>query len=118
MKRIVTAALLWTLGVMVPAATAATAAPAAAAAEAPAAAPRKLDVNRATAAELVSIPGIGERLAQAIIDLRERKGSLTKLEDLLEVRGIGEKSLALLGEHLAVVPAPAQASAGKVSAVK
>ena len=99
---------------------AATAAPPASPATAPArtATPLKVDVNRASAAELVVVPGIGERLAQAIVALREKNGPYTKLEDLLEVRGIGEKSLALLGEHLAVVPAPAQAAAGKVSAVK
>lgn len=82
------------------------------------AAPRKLDVNRASAAELVNVPGIGERLAQAIVELRERKGTFATLEDLLEVRGIGEKSLALLGEHLAVgQPAPT-AAGGMVSQTK
>jgi competence protein ComEA len=75
-----------------------------------AAAQPRIDVNRATAAELVRVPGIGERLAQAIVDLREKRGSFTKLEDLLEVRGIGERNLAMLADHLTVAkvqPPPA-----------
>jgi len=94
---------------------AAAATPLATAAESRASAPRKLDVNRATAAELVGIPGIGERLAQAILELRERKGSFTKLEELLEVRGIGEKNFAGLVEHLTVAQ-QATAPVGGVAA--
>lgn len=84
----------------------------------PAAAPsKKLDINRATLAELVSVPGIGSQTAQAIIDLRTKKGSFAKLEDLLEVRGIKEKKLAQLALHITVVPgkAPAQPPAAPPS---
>lgn len=109
MRSIAVAALLLVL--QTPALAAPTAQPATATAEVP----RKVDVNRATAAELVSVPGIGERLAQAIIELRERRGSFTKLDDLLEVRGIGEKNLASLGEYLMVAQQSA-APAGGVAA--
>jgi competence protein ComEA len=94
---------------------AAAAAPLATAAESRASAPHKLDVNRATAAELVGIPGIGERLAQAILELRQRKGSFTKLEELLEVRGIGEKNFAGLVEHLTVAQQPPAPPLGGVA---
>lgn len=73
----------------------------------------RIDVNLATASDLVGVPGIGERLAQAIVELREKKGSFARLEDLLEVRGIGEKSLANLSPYLMVSPQAAAAAAAK-----
>jgi competence ComEA-like helix-hairpin-helix protein len=66
--------------------------------------PQKLDLNRATREQLVDVPGIGPRMAQAIVDLRSRKGSFTRFEDLLEVTGIKEKKLATLAGYLEVVP--------------
>jgi competence protein ComEA len=65
---------------------------------------QKLDVNRASAEELLAVPGIGPRMAQAILDLRTKKGSLKRIEDLLEVAGIKEKKLALLTAYLEVLP--------------
>lgn len=90
--------------------------PASAAAPAPGAtlAPRQavaLDLNKAGKEDLLSVPGIGPKMAQSILDLRAKKGSFTRVEELLEVRGIGEKSLAALSPYLTVVPAPAPAPA-------
>jgi competence protein ComEA len=74
----------------------------------------KIDLNKATVDELQALPGIGPALAQAIVDLRARKGSLAKVEDLLEVRGIGEKNLKSLSRYLTVpVPAPVAAATPK-----
>jgi competence protein ComEA len=82
-----------------------------------AASSKKLDINRATLAELVAVPGIGSRTAQAIIDLRSKKGSFARLDELLEVRGIKEKKLAVLSSHLTVVAAkpPVQSPATSTS---
>jgi competence protein ComEA len=66
---------------------------------------KKLDINRATLAELVAVPGIGSQMAQAIVDLRSKKGSFAKLDELQEVPGIKEKKLASLTPYLTVVPA-------------
>ena len=107
MRSIVFAALLL---LCAPAIAGAATAAAPVGADAGAAEQTRIDVNRATAAELVRVPGIGERLAQAIIDLREKRGSFTRLEDLLEVRGIGEKNLAVLGGHLTVAQTPPPAA--------
>jgi competence protein ComEA len=82
----------------------------AAPAGAKAAVSQKLDLNSASVADLVGVPGIGPRTAQAIVDLRTKKGSFTALEDLLRVAGIKEKKLAQLAQYLEVAPTPAPAA--------
>jgi competence protein ComEA len=56
----------------------------------------KIDLNSATLEQLDALPGIGESKAKAILAYRQEKGSFTKIEQLLEVKGIGEKMLAAL----------------------
>ncbi len=54
--------------------------------------PRELlDLNSATAEELESLPGIGATLAQRVIEFRRSVGRFTTVEDLLAVKGIGER---------------------------
>lgn len=50
----------------------------------------KLNLNQASKEELMNLPGIGEKRAEAILKLREQKGSFQKIEDLLEAEGIKE----------------------------
>lgn len=52
-----------------------------------------INVNSATLEELETLPGIGPKLAQAIIDYRTEYGDFEIPEDLLHVPGIGEKKL-------------------------
>ena len=52
-----------------------------------------IDLNSATRAELMSLPGIGEKRAGDILALREQKGAFTAKEDLLEISGISERLL-------------------------
>ena len=66
------------------------------AAPVPEAAPAPLDLNRATAAELDALPGIGPRRAQAILDYRAVSGGFARVEDLLLVEGIGPATLDAL----------------------
>lgn len=56
----------------------------------------KVNVNTATATELTALPGIGETIAQAIVEYRDNNGAFRSVEDLLQVKGIGEKKLAAL----------------------
>lgn len=52
-----------------------------------------VNVNTASSKELESLPGIGEVIAQRIIEYREQSGPFYRPEQLLEVKGIGEKKL-------------------------
>ena len=52
-----------------------------------------VDINAAGAAELVSLPGIGPALARRIIAYRGEHGPFGRIEELLDVRGIGPKML-------------------------
>ncbi|MGQ9476904.1 MAG: ComEA family DNA-binding protein [Candidatus Bipolaricaulia bacterium] len=55
-----------------------------------------LDLNTASFAELLRLPGIGPTLAERIITYRERNGPFRSLEELLHIRGIGPKLLQRL----------------------
>ena len=62
----------------------------------------KVNLNTANAADLQKLTGIGEKKAEQIIAYREQKGSFKKIEDLMQVSGIGEKTFASLKDQLAV----------------
>jgi competence protein ComEA len=64
--------------------------------------PRPLDLNRATVAELARLPGVGPRLAQRILDERERRGRFDSPEALRQVVGLGPKKLAALRDRVIV----------------
>jgi competence protein ComEA len=59
-----------------------------------------VDVNRASAAELEAVPGIGPVLAQRILALRAERGRFASLAELKQVKGIKDKRLARLAPYL------------------
>ena len=59
-----------------------------------------VNLNTATQEELQLLPGIGESRARAVIEARKRRGGFQKVEDLLEVKGIGEAGLQKLRPHV------------------
>lgn len=61
-----------------------------------------VDLNRAGQAELESLPQVGPVTAQAIIAWRDQRGGFTSVEELLEVEGIAEKTLARLAPYVTV----------------
>jgi competence protein ComEA len=61
-----------------------------------------LDLNRATAAELEALPGIGPALAGRILEHRAAQGPFREVRGLLEVPGVGEKTLERFADRLVV----------------
>ena len=55
-----------------------------------------VNVNTASAAELQLLPGIGDARARALIELRKRRGGFKAVEELKDVKGIGDAGLARL----------------------
>jgi len=62
----------------------------------------KININTATAAELESLPGIGEVLSQRIVDYREANGPFSAIEDIKNVQGIGEVTFEEIKELIFV----------------
>jgi competence protein ComEA len=73
-------------------------------AQKPAAAAAAVNLNTATAADLAKLPGIGAATAARIIEYRQKNGPFKKVEELMNVRGIGEKSFLKLKPLVSVAP--------------
>jgi len=64
--------------------------------------PELLNLNIATAEELARLPGIDEALAQRIVQYREEHGLFRKIEDIMEVSGIGQGKFDNMKEQITV----------------
>ena len=69
---------------------------------------KPVDINTASAEELETLPGIGSVLAQRIIEYRAEHGPFASVEDLLEVKGIGEATLDKFRDQIMVGPGQTQ----------
>ncbi|MFS1513570.1 ComEA family DNA-binding protein [Chengkuizengella sp. SCS-71B] len=58
--------------------------------------PEKINVNQASVQQLMTLPNIGEVKAQAIVDYREEHGRFLNRNELMNVKGIGEKTIEKL----------------------
>jgi competence protein ComEA len=65
-----------------------------------------LDLNQARLEELMELPGIGEKLAQRVVEYRKTHGGFRSVEDLRKVRGIGEKRMERLRPLVVTAGAP------------
>ena len=62
----------------------------------------KVNINTATAEQLQTLPGVGPALAKTIIDHRTKSGKFNKIEELINVKGIGEKKFQKMKDRLVV----------------
>ena len=62
----------------------------------------RININTATSQELQTLPRIGPTLAQRIIEYRQTSGGFSSVDDLTNVKGIGEKTLEKIRDSIAV----------------
>lgn len=62
----------------------------------------KVNINTATAEQLQTLPGIGPSLAKTIIEHRTKSGKFNRIEELINVKGIGEKKFQKMKDRLVV----------------
>ena len=72
------------------------------AAKASAPAGAAVNLNTATQAQLETLPGVGAATAKRIIEYRQKNGSFKKIEELMNVKGIGEKAFLKLKAQITV----------------
>ena len=67
-----------------------------------------VNLNTATAADLQGLPGVGAATARLIIEHREKNGGFKKIEELMNIKGIGEKSFLKLKPMVTVAAEKAE----------
>ena len=71
-----------------------------------------VNINTASANDFEALPGIGAKTAARIVEYRQKNGPFKKIEELMNVRGIGEKNFLKLKPQLAIA-AKAEGNSGK-----
>jgi competence protein ComEA len=74
---------------------------------------RPVNLNTATVTELMQLPRVGQKTAERIVAFRKQHGGFQRPEELMNVKGIGEKSFAKLKPFLSISPAPQPAVSKK-----
>ena len=64
-----------------------------------------ININTASAAELETLPGIGAKTAARIVEYRQKNGPFKKVEELMNVRGVGEKNFLKLKPQITITAA-------------
>ena len=104
-RRFVAASLAFVLGLALSAGVAV-----AAAKPAPAG---KVNINTASAQQLETLPGVGPKLAARIVEYRQKSGGFKSTQELMNVKGVGEKSFGKLQSYLTVGDAAPHSGANR-----
>ena len=97
-RRFVAAVLAFSLAALV--------APGLASADSKPAPTARVNVNTATLEQLTALPGVGPALAARIVEHRQKSGAFRSTQDVMSVKGIGEKNFAKIEAWLTVGEAP------------
>ena len=76
----------------------------------PAAQKATINLNTATVEQLATLPGIGPKTAERIVEYRTKSGGFKKIEELMNVKGIGEKSFLKIKPLVSAPPKAEKAS--------
>jgi len=68
---------------------------------------KMINLNTATAAELETLPGIGPAMAARILEYREKTGPFKRIEEIMNIQGIGERVFLRLRSQITVGAPPA-----------
>ncbi len=63
-----------------------------------------VNLNTASAAQIATLPGIGPKTAELIVQYRAKQNGFKKIEEIMNVRGIGEKTFLKLKSRITVTP--------------
>lgn len=67
-----------------------------------------INLNSATAVQLADLPGIGARTAELVVQYRVKNGPFKKIEEIMNVRGVGEKSFLRIKDRITVAAAKSE----------
>jgi competence protein ComEA len=70
----------------------------------------KVNLNTASVQQLTTLPGVGPQLAARIVEYRQKSGTFRSTQELMNVKGIGEKNFAKIEAWLSVGEAPKAAA--------
>ena len=73
----------------------------------------KVNINSASVEQLVTLPGVGEKLAGRIVEYRQKSGGFKSAQELLNVQGIGEKNFNKIQGYLTVGDGAARPAASR-----
>jgi competence protein ComEA len=62
----------------------------------------KININTASVTELQQLPRVGPKVAQRIVDYRDKHGKFNRIEEIMKVQGIGEKTYEQLKDQITV----------------
>lgn len=73
----------------------------------------KVNLNTASAEQLTALPGVGEKLAVRIVEYRQKAGGFKSIQELMNVKGVGEKNLAKIQAYLTLGEAASKGAASR-----